>query len=416
MLIPEFIFLLVMLYIGSRYGGIGLGVISGIGLLIEVFILRMPPASPPVQVMLIIIAVVCCAAILEAAGGLKYMLQIAEKFLRKNPKRITFFGPMVTWLLSIMLGTGHAVYSIMPIIGDIAIKNQIRPERPMAAASVSSQLALTGSPISAVVACYLGKDVLSLPGLENLNLLDILLVTTPATFLGVIALCVFSNFRGKDLKDDVEYQKKLQDPAFRAEIENTSKTTLNEVLPFSAKLSVYLFLLALVTIVLIAIFPEVRTIGEGKPISMGVIIQMMMLGFGGVILIVCKTPVKLVPNGVVFKSGMTACMVNEYPWTFAFALFAVSVVVNSQAATAKILLPVAVAIGLPGPVLIGLMPATYAYFFIPNYPSDIATVNFDISGTTKIGKYYFNHSFMAPGLIGVVVACCIGLLLAQLTI
>ena len=443
MLIPEFIFLLVMLYIGSRYGGIGLGVISGIGLLIEVFILRMPPASPPVQVMLIIIAVVCCAAILEAAGGLKYMLQIAERFLRKNPKRITFFGPMVTWLLSIMLGTGHAVYSIMPIIGDIAIKNQIRPERPMAAASVSSQLALTGSPISAVVACYLGKDVLSLPGLENLNLLDILIVTTPATFLGVIALCIFSNFRGKELKDDVEYQKKLQDPAFRAEIESSSKTTLNEVLPFSSKLSVYLFLLALVTIVAIAIFPEVRTIGAGKPISMGVIIQMMMLGFGGVILIVCKTPVKLVPNGVVFKSGMTACiaifgiawmsdtyfsyampefkaaitgMVNEYPWTFAFALFAVSVVVNSQAATAKILLPVAVAIGLPGPVLIGLMPATYAYFFIPNYPSDIATVNFDISGTTKIGKYYFNHSFMAPGLIGVVVACCIGLLLAQLTI
>lgn len=116
-----------------------------------------------------------------------------------------------------------------------------------------------------------------------------------------------------------------------------------------------------------------------------------------------------------FKAAITG-MVNEYPWTFAFALFAVSVVVNSQAATAKILLPVAVAIGLPGPVLIGLMPATYAYFFIPNYPSDIATVNFDISGTTKIGKYYFNHSFMAPGLIGVVVACCIGLLLAQLTI
>ena len=167
MLIPEFIFLLVMLYIGSRYGGIGLGVISGIGLLIEVFILRMPPASPPVQVMLIIIAVVCCAAILEAAGGLKYMLQIAERFLRKNPKRITFFGPMVTWLLSIMLGTGHAVYSIMPIIGDIAIKNQIRPERPMAAASVASQLALTSSPIAAVVACYLGKDVLQIPGLEN---------------------------------------------------------------------------------------------------------------------------------------------------------------------------------------------------------------------------------------------------------
>lgn len=444
MLIAEFIFLLLMLYIGSRFGGIGLGVISGIGLVIEVFVLRMPPASAPVQVMLIIIAVVSCAAILEAAGGLKYMLQIAERILRKHPKRITFLGPLSTYTISIMLGTGHAVYSIMPIIGDIALKNKVRPERPMAAASVASQLALTGSPISAVVACYLGKDVLQIPGLENLNLLNILCVTFPATLIGVLALSLYSNFRGKELDDDPDYQNKLKDPEFRQEIENSSHTTLNEVIPFTAKLSVYIFLLSLVAIVLIAIFPSVRTVGsDPKPISMGIIIQMMMLAFGAVILIASKVPVKNVANGVVFKSGMTACiaifgiawmsdtyfsyampefkaaitgMVHDYPWTFAFALFAVSVVVNSQAATAKILLPVAVAIGLPGPVLIGLMPATYAYFFIPNYPSDIATVNFDITGTTKIGKYYFNHSFMFPGLIGVIVACIVGLGLANVLI
>ena len=444
MLIAEFIFMLMMLYIGSRYGGIGLGVVSGIGILIEVFVLRMPPASAPVDVMLIIIAVVSCAAILEAAGGLKYMLQVAEKILRKNPKRITFLGPLVTFLLSIMLGTGHAVYSIMPIIGDIALKNKIRPERPMAAASVSSQLALTGSPISAVVACYLGKDVLQLPGLEDLNLLHILAVTFPATLLGTICMSIYSNFRGRELDDDPEFQRRLQDPSFRDQILNTTKTTLNEELPFGAKLSVGIFLLSLVLIVLIAVFPEIRTIGEGaRPISMGVIIQMMMLGFGAIILITTKTPVNKVPNGVVFKSGMVACiaifgiawmsntyfdyampefkaaitgMVNEAPWTFALALFAVSVVVNSQAATAKIMLPVAIAIGLPGPVLIGLMPATYAYFFIPNYPSDIATVNFDVTGTTKIGKWYFNHSFMVPGLIGVVVACCVGLSLAKIII
>ncbi len=444
MLIAEFIFMLMMLYIGSRYGGIGLGVVSGIGILVEVFILRMPPASAPVDVMLIIIAVVSCAAILEAAGGLKYMLQIAEKILRKNPKRITFLGPLVTFTLSIMLGTGHAVYSIMPIIGDIALKNKIRPERPMAAASVASQLALTGSPIAAVVACYLGKDVLQLPGLEDLNLLHILAVTFPATLLGTVCMSIYSNFRGRELEDDPEYQRRLQDPAYRDQILNTTKTTLNEELPFGAKLSVAIFLLSLALIVLIAIFPEVRTIGEGtRPISMGVIIQMMMLGFGAIILIATKTPVKNIPNGVVFKSGMVACiaifgiawmsntyfayampefkaaitgMVNDAPWTFALALFSVSVVVNSQAATAKIMLPVAIAIGLPGPVLIGLMPATYAYFFIPNYPSDIATVNFDVTGTTKIGKWYFNHSFMVPGLIGVVVACCVGLSLAEIII
>lgn len=176
---------------------------------------------------------------------------------------------------------------------------------------------------------------------------------------------------------------------------------------------------------------------------MSLIIQMMMLGFGGIILLVTKTNVETVPNGVVFKSGMVAAiaifgiawmsdtyfqyampsfkagiteMVQTYPWTFAFALFAVSVVINSQAATARMLLPVGIAMGLPAPLLVGLMPATYGYFFIPNYPSDIATVNFDVTGTTKIGKYYFNHSFMVPGLIGVVTACCVGYTLAQILI
>ena len=444
MLIAEFIFMLLMLYIGSRFGGIGLGLVSGIGLMIEVFVLRMPVGHAPVDVMLIILAVVGCAAVLEASGGLKFMLQIAERILRKHPRRITFLGPLVTFMLSIMLGTGHAVYTIMPIIGDIALKNRIRPERPMAAASVASQLALTGSPISAVVACYLGRDVMQIPGLENITLVDILLVTFPATLLGVIAMAVYSNFRGAELDDDPEFQKRMEDPEFREQITATGKTTLDEKLPKEAGIAVGIFLLSLVLIFIIAVFPAIRTIGEGaKPISMGVVIQMVMLAFGAIIMIVSKTPVAKVPNGVVFKSGMTACiaifgiawmsdtyfayampsfkaaitdMVNQYPWTFAFALFAVSVVVNSQAATAKILLPVAVAIGLPAQTVIGLMPATYAYFFIPNYPSDIATVNFDRSGTTKIGKWYFNHSFMVPGLIGVTVACLVGLGLARIFI
>ncbi|VGM95117.1 Anaerobic C4-dicarboxylate transporter DcuB [uncultured Avibacterium sp.] len=176
---------------------------------------------------------------------------------------------------------------------------------------------------------------------------------------------------------------------------------------------------------------------------MSYIIQMMMLCFGGIILLVTKTNPQIVPNGVVFKSGMVAAiaifgiawmsdtyfkfampqfkagiteMVSTYPWTFAFALFAVSVVINSQAATAVMMLPVGIGLGLPAPLLVGLMPATYGYFFIPNYPSDIATVNFDVTGTTKIGKYYFNHSFMVPGLIGVVVACMVGYTIAQIVI
>ncbi|WP_409025536.1 anaerobic C4-dicarboxylate transporter [Gallibacterium anatis] len=439
MLYAEFILLLFFLYVGSRFGGVGLGVVSGIGLLVEVFILRMPPSSPPIDVMLIIIAVVTCASVLEAAGGLKYMLQIAERILRSNPKRVTILGPMVTYFMTVILGTGHAVYTIMPIIGDIALKNGIRPERPMAAASVSSQIGITASPISAAVVYYLGQ-ISELPGFSHITLLTIVSITIPATFCGVLALSLYSLRRGKELKDDPEYQRRLQDPEWSKLIQNTTSTSLNETLPASAKNSVLLFLFALVCIVIVAMIPAIRTIGESKAISMGVIIQMMMLAFAGVILLFTKTDPKKVPNGVVFKSGMVAAiaiygiawmsdtyftyampsfkagiteMIQAYPWTFAFALFAVSVVINSQAATGRMLLPVGIAMGLPAPLLVGLLPATYGYFFIPNYPSDIATVNFDVSGTTKIGKYYFNHSFMMPGLIGVVVGCVVGISLAN---
>ncbi|WP_375753925.1 anaerobic C4-dicarboxylate transporter [Vibrio sp. HN007] len=438
MLYLEFLFLLLMLYMGSRYGGIGLGVVSGIGLVVEVFIFRMPPTSPPVTVMLIILAVVTCASILEAAGGLKFMLQVAERILRKNPKNVTLIAPFVTYTMTFMLGTGHAVYSIMPIIGDVALKNGIRPERPMAAASVASQIAITASPISAAVVYYLAQ----LSNIQTeITLVSILMVTVPSTLAGTFLMALYSVRRGKELNDDPEYQRRLKDPMWREKILETTNTTLDEVLPSSARNSVLIFITALLVIVAVAMLPELRTIVDGgKPIKMSVIIQMMMLAFGGVILLVTKTDPRKVPDGVVFKSGMVAAiaifgiawmsdtyfkyalpefkegiigMVTDYPWSFAFALFIVSVVVNSQAATARMMLPVGIGLGLDPALLIGIMPAVYGYFFIPNYPSDIATVNFDSSGTTKIGKWYFNHSFMSVGIIGVVSACIIGYLLGQ---
>lgn len=439
MLYIQFLFLLLMLYIGSRYGGIGLGVVSGIGLAVEVFVFKMPPTSPPITVMLIIMAVVTCAAILEAAGGLKYMLQVAERILRSKPKMVTILGPLVTYSMTFMLGTGHAVYTIMPIIGDVALKNGIRPERPMAASSVASQMGITASPISAAVVYYLSQ----MPGIsDSITLLSILSVTIPATLIGVVAMSLYSMRRGLNLEDDLEYQARLQDPTWKKRIEETTATSLDETLPTSARNAVLLFVLALGVIVLIAMVPSLRTIAEGaKPIKMSIIIQMMMLAFGGVILLATKTKTSKVPEGVVFKSGMVAAiaifgiawmsdtyfkfampsfkggiteMVTAYPWTFALAMFIVSVVVNSQAATCRMMLPVGLALGLPPALLVGIMPSCYGYFFIPNYPSDIATVNFDTSGTTKIGKWYFNHSFMMPGLIGVVCACLVGYVLGMM--
>ncbi len=441
MLYIQFLFLLLMLYLGSRYGGIGLGAISGIGLAVEVFIFKMPPSSPPIEVMLIIMAVVTCAAILEAAGGLKYMLQIAERLLRSRPKLVTVIGPLCTYTMTFLLGTGHAVYSIMPIIGDVALKNGIRPERPMAAASVASQLGITASPISAAVVYYLSQ----LAGVsDGLSLMSILAVTVPATLAGTLGMALYSMRRGVELHDDPEFRRRQNDPLWAEKIKNTTATTLGEALPAAARNSVILFLLALVVIVAVAMIPELRTLHVGeKAIKMSVIIQMLMLAFGGIILFATRTHSAKVPDGVVFKSGMVAAiaifgiawmsdtyfkfampsfkagiteMVTQYPWSFAFAMFAVSVVINSQAATCRMMLPVGLALGLPPALLIGLMPSSYGYFFIPNYPSDIATVNFDVTGTTKIGKWYFNHSFMAPGLVGVVTACLLGYGLAHMVL
>lgn len=439
MLILQFLFLLLMLYAGSRKGGIGLGVVSGIGLLIQVFIFRMSPTSPPVTVMLIILAVVTCASILEAAGGLKYMLQVAERILRKNPKHITLLGPLVTYTMTFMLGTGHSVYSVMPIIGDVALKNGIRPERPMAASSIASQMGITASPLSAAVVFYLT----TMAGIdESITLIHILGVTIPATLLGTMIMAMFSMRRGVELEDDPEYQRRMADPVTRKQIEETTATSLDEVLPVSARNSVLLFILGLLTIVGIAMFPSLRQVGD-QMVSMNEIIQMIMLAFGGLILILTNTDVKKVPEGVVFKSGLVAAiaifgiawmsdtyfqhampvfevsikeMVTMYPWTIAFAMFIVSVVVNSQAAVARMMLPVAIGLGLSPQLLIGIMPSVYGYFFIPNYPSDIATCNFDSTGTTRIGKYYFNHSFMVPGLISVGSACVIGYMLALIII
>jgi len=432
MLALEFLFVVAVLYFASKFDTIGLAAISGLGLLVEVFIFRMPPSHPPITVMLIIMAVVTCAAILEASGGLKYMLQVTEKILRANPKYIVFLGPISTYFLTFLIGTGHAVYTLMPIIADITLKNNIRPERAMVPASLASQLAITASPISAAVVYTLTE--LTKIGM-NVSLIKILMVTVPATFIGTIVMCFYSLKRGKELNEDPDYQKRLQDPEWKSKIESFSHSILNEKLPASAKRSVLLFISGIIVVSLLALFPSVRTIAD-KEIDMAVIVQMIMLSFGGLILITCDVKASAVSEGKVFRSGMLASLaifgiawmtdtyfsyampllkssitdvVKANPWTFGLAMFFVSILIHSQAATIKMMLPVGIGLGLPASVLVGLMPSSYAYFFIAVYPSDIATASFDVTGTTKItGKYFLNHSFMVPGLLGVFVACVVG--------
>ena len=415
------------LWVGSRFGSLALGAISGIGLAILVFGFGLKPGTPPTDVIYIIIAAVTCAGIMQASGGMDWLIQIAERLLRKHPDRITFLAPLTTFFLTVLVGTGHVVYTLMPIICDIALKKGIRPERPCGVASIASQVGITCSPIAAAVVAFV--TISNSNGFE-ITIPRVLMISIPACVCGLMAAAAASYRRGLDLDKDPEFQRKLQDPAQRDFIYGGGATTLDKKIPQSAKNAVYIFLGALAVIVFFAIFqnalPTYETLRAVKGSN-----PMVINAAAALMIIFCKAAPKKAVGGPVWQSGMVAVVaiygiawladtyfsnymgemqsmladiVKEYPWSIALVFFAVSVLINSQGAVVVAMLPLAYSLGISGPVLLGVLPSVYGYFFIPNYPSDIATVNFDRSGTTVIGKYLLNHSFMMPGLISVTVS------------
>ena len=475
-MIIQLLIVLGALWVGSRYGSLALGAISGIGLALLVFGFGLKPGTPPTDVIYIIIAAVTCAGIMQASGGMDWLIQIAEKLLRKHPDRITFLAPLTTFFLTVLVGTGHVVYTLMPIICDIALKKGIRPERPCGVASIASQVGITCSPIAAAVVAFVS--------ISNANGFDItiprvLMISIPACVCGLLAAAAASYRRGLDLDKDPEFLKKIADPAQREYIYGGSATTLDKEIPQSAKNAVFIFLAALAVIVLFAALPQllpsyttvkvvkgagdVMIIGGTKisaaalakagvvatgltetgtiALKMNLVIQIVMISAAALMIIFCKAAPKKAVAGPVWQSGMVAVVaiygiawladtyfsnymdemqemladiVKAYPWSIAFVFFMVSVLINSQGAVVVAMLPLAYNLGIPGPVLLGVLPAVYGYFFIPNYPSDIATVNFDRSGTTIIGKYLLNHSFMMPGLISVFTSTIVAYILSMI--
>ena len=442
-MIVELLIVLAALYVGSRYGSLALGAISGIGLAILVFGFGLKPGTPPTDVIYIIIAAVTCAGTLQASGGMDWMIQIAEKMLRKHPDHITFLAPIVTFFLTVLVGTGHVVYTIMPIICDIALKKNIRPERPCGVASVASQVGITCSPIAAAVVAFV---TISNANGYMVSIPQVLMVTIPACLCGLVCAAAASYRRGKDLDKDPEFQKRKADPELYHYMYGNSATTLDKEITASAKWSVYIFLFAILVIVGFA-FCQMIHVSSGETLAtaiklpkMNINIQIIMLMAAACNIMFCKAAPKAAVAGAVWQSGMVAVVaiygiawladtyfsnymeemklmlgsiVETYPWAIAVVFFLVSVLINSQGAVVVAMLPLAYQLGIAGPVLLGVLPSVYGYFFIPNYPSDIATVNFDRSGTTKIGKYLLNHSFMMPGLICVIVATIVGYLITN---
>jgi len=450
-MILELLVVLAALYVGSRYGSLALGAISGIGLFILVLCVGMKPGNPPTDVIYIIIAAITCAGMMHAAGGMDWLIQLAEKLLRKHPNQIIFLAPLCTFFLTVLVGTGHVVYTLMPIIADISLKKGIRPERPCAVASIASQVGITCSPISAAVASFV---VISGANGFDVNNVQVVAITIPSCLCGILMAALISYKRGKDLDKDPEFQARLADPETKAYMYGSNASVLDKQVSKEAKISVFIFLGAIALIVFYSLMqiaghdirPQYITkLADGSEktsrLGMNLIIQIVLITAAAIMIIFAKASPKKAVSGAVWQSGMVAVVaiygiawladtyfsnylpviesglkgiVERFPWTIAFAFFAVSVLINSQGATLVAMLPLAYKLGIPGPVLLGVMPSVYAYFFIPNYPSDIATVNFDRSGTTKIGKYLLNHSFMLPGLTSVITSTIVGTILVKI--
>lgn len=429
----QLLIVLIAIIIGARLGGIGLGVMGGIGLAFLIFVFGLQPTAPPIDVMLMIVAVISAASCMQAAGGLDYMVKLAEKVLRKNPSHVTILSPIVTYLFTFIAGTGHVAYSVLPVIAEVARETKIRPERPLGIAVIASQQAITASPISAATVALLGL----LPGV---TLFDIMVITVPATLVGVLVGAFCSMKVGKELLDDPEYQRRVKEDL----IGDDSVKTADVANANKAKWSVIIFLMATLLIVLFGSISELRPsfMVEGKAVMMDMpaIIEILMLSAAALILLFLRIDGIEAVKGSVFPAGMQAVIaifgiawmgdtfikgnigqltgsiesiVQSMPWLFGLALFVMSILLYSQAATVRAIVPLGLALGISPYLLIAMFPAVNGYFFIPNYPTVVAAINFDRTGTTGIGKYVLNHSFMMPGLVATGVAITTGMLLVS---
>ncbi|ACU07261.1 Anaerobic C4-dicarboxylate transporter [Flavobacteriaceae bacterium 3519-10] len=432
----QLLVVLAAIFIGAKVGGIGLGIFGMIGMAILVFVFGLAPGEAPIEVMLMIVAVITAASALQAAGGLDYLVQVAEKILRKNPAAITFLGPLVCYVFTFLAGTGHIAYSLLPIISEIATDSKVRPERPMSISVIASQQAITASPISAATAALLSTSLLGGQGIE---MIDILMVCVPATIIGVLVGALAVNFIGVDLEKDPIYLKRLQEGLIQTKEHKASVAENSSTRPLIA---VILFLVGVFSVVIFGSFSDLRPSflidGEMLKITMPQIIEIVMMSAAGLILVFAKADVTKAVNGSIFIAGMQAVIaifgiawlgdtffngnlaffkdniqsiVTTYPFLFAFALFVMSILLFSQAATVRTLYPLGLALGIPPLALLAMFPAVNGYFFLPNYPTVVAAINFDRTGTTRIGKYVINHSFQIPGMVSTIVAIAVGYLI-----
>lgn len=444
----QFLIVIITCVIGSRRGGLALGAMSGIGLTLLILVFGLKPGSAPTDVLLIIIAAVTCSGFMQASGGTTWMLQKVERMLRRHPQGITFYAPLCSFFLTVFCGTGHVIYAIMPIISDIALRQGIRPERPCAVASIASQAGIMCSPISAAVVSFVA---ISEANGFAISIPELLCTTLPAGICGILAASSCSLHRGLDLDKDPRFRRRKANPELYNYMYGSHETTLNQPITREGKIAVGIFIAAILLIVLYAtcsnLLPsyEHESIVRGnittvfEPLAMTTTIQIVLIAAAAMMVIFSKADPNKAVNGSVWQSGMVAAvavygiswMVNtffnnhitaiehllgagiaQHGWLIALAFIITTMLNNSQAATIVIIVPLAYRLGVPAQYIIGMLPCVYANFILPNYASDVATINFDRSGTTRIGKYYINHSFLMPGFVYMIVATLVAFLIA----
>ena len=441
LILLQFAIVLVLIFKGARVGGIGLGIYGMVGVFILVFVFGMKPGNLPIDVMLIIVSVITAAAALQAAGGLDYLVGLAAKFLRKHPTHITYFGPLTTWLFCLVAGTAHTCYSLLPIISEIATNSKIRPERPLSVATIAASLGITGSPVSAATAAIISTDLLGGAGIE---LKDVMMICIPASLIAILVAAFVQNHIGKELEDDEVYKERVAkgiiDPEHDSKLIDEMIKNPNP----RAKYAVVAFLLGVLMVVVFGSVPSLRPSfmvdGMLHRVTMPETIEIVMMSVAALILVVGKANVHDAVKGNVFGAGMNAMVaifgiawmgdtffngnlaffkehianvVTQYPFLFAIALFFMSIMLFSQAATVRTLYPLGIGLGIAPLALVAMFPAVNGYFFLPNYPTTVAAINFDRTGSTRIGRFVVNHSFQLAGFITTFVSIGVGYLIIQ---
>lgn len=441
LILLQFAIVLALIFKGARVGGIGLGIYGMVGVFILVFVFGMKPGNLPIDVMLIIVSVITAAAALQAAGGLDYLVGLAAKFLRKHPTHITYFGPLTTWLFCLVAGTAHTCYSLLPIISEIATNSKIRPERPLSVATIAASLGITGSPVSAATAAIISTDLLGGAGVE---LKDVMMICIPASLIAILVAAFVQNHIGKELEDDEVYKERVAkgiiDPEHDSKLIDEMIKNPNP----RAKYAVVAFLLGVLMVVVFgsvpSLHPSFMVDGVMHRVTMPETIEIVMMSVAALILVVGKANVHDAVKGNVFGAGMNAMVaifgiawmgdtffngnlaffkehianvVTQYPFLFAIALFFMSIMLFSQAATVRTLYPLGIGLGIAPLALVAMFPAVNGYFFLPNYPTTVAAINFDRTGSTGIGRFVVNHSFQLAGFITTFVSIGVGYLIIQ---